>query len=98
VELIREAVECDVTPRSTHLNSSAIALDHPAVVRLVAKGRTPFGSPTMSNQAVMPFTTLKLGPGDSARSHTADEYILISEIVEAVEIYVAVLDKLEIEK
>ena len=96
VELIREAVECDVTPRSTHLNSSAIALDHPAVVRLVAKGRTPFGSPTMSNQAVMPFTTLKLGPGDSARSHTADEYILISEIAEAVEIYVAVLDKLEI--
>ena len=98
VELIRKAVECDVTPRSTHLNSSAIALDHPAVVRLVAKGRTPFGSPTMSNQAVMPFTTLKLGPGDSARSHTADEYILISEIAEAVEIYVAVLDKLEIEK
>ncbi len=96
VELIREAVECDVTPRSTHLNSSAIALDHPAVVRLVARGRTPFGSPTMSNQAVMPFTTLKLGPGDSARSHTADEYILISEIAEAVEIYVAVLDKLEI--
>ena len=96
VELIREAVECDVTPRSTHLNSSAIALDHPAVVRLMAKGRTPFGSPTMSNQAVMPFTTLKLGPGDSARSHTADEYILISEIAEAVEIYVAVLDKLEI--
>lgn len=96
VELIREAVECDVTPRSTHLNSSAIALDHPAVVRLVAEGRTPFGSPTMSNQAVMPFTTLKLGPGDSARSHTADEYILISEIAEAVEIYVAVLDKLEI--
>lgn len=96
VELIREAVECDVTPRSTHLNSSAIALDHPAVVRLVAEGRTPFGSPTMSNQAVMPFTTLKLGPGDSARSHAADEYILISEIAEAVEIYVAVLDKLEI--
>lgn len=94
---IRSNVECDVQPRSTHLNSSAIALDHPAVERLVAMGRKPFGSPTMSNQAVMPFTTLKLGPGDSARSHTADEYILLSEIAEAVEMYVAVLDKLKIE-
>jgi acetylornithine deacetylase len=94
--LIREAVECDVQPRSTHLNSSAIALDHPAVERLVNMGRVPFGSPTMSNQAVMPFTTLKLGPGDSARSHTADEYILLSEIAEAVEMYVALLDKLRI--
>ena len=94
---IRSNVECDVQPRSTHLNSSAIALDHPAVERLVAMGRKPFGSPTMSNQAVMPFTTLKLGPGDSARSHTADEYILLSEIAEAVVMYVAVLDKLKIE-
>ena len=94
---IRSNVECDVQPRSTHLNSSAIALDHPAVERLVAMGREPFGSPTMSNQAVMPFTTLKLGPGDSARSHTADEYILLSEIAQAVEMYVAVLDKLKIE-
>jgi acetylornithine deacetylase len=96
LELIREAVECDVQPRSTHLNSSAIALDHPAVERLVNMGRVPFGSPTMSNQAVMPFTTLKLGPGDSARSHTADEYILLSEIAEAVEIYNKVLNKLEL--
>ena len=94
---IRSNVECDVQPRSTHLNSSAIALDHPAVERLVAMGKEPFGSPTMSNQAVMPFTTLKLGPGDSARSHTADEYICLSEIAEAVEMYVAVLDKLNIE-
>lgn len=94
--LILGAVECDVTPRSTHLNSSAISLTHPAVERLVAMGGVPFGSPTMSNQAVMPFTTLKLGPGDSARSHTADEYILLSEIAEAVDVYVAVLDKLEI--
>ena len=94
---IRSNVECDVQPRSTHLNSSAIALDHPAVERLVTMGREPFGSPTMSNQAVMPFTTLKLGPGDSARSHTADEYILLSEIAQAVEMYVAVLDKLNIE-
>lgn len=96
--LIREYVECDVAPRSTHLNSSAIALSHPAVERLVAMGKKPFGSPTMSNQAVMPFTTLKLGPGDSARSHTADEYIFLSEIDEAVELYYALLDGLKIEK
>ena len=95
---IRSNVECDVQPRSTHLNSSAIALDNPAVERLMAIGRKPFGSPTMSNQAVMPFTTLKLGPGDSARSHTADEYILLSEIAQAVEMYVAVLDKLNISR
>ena len=95
---IREAVECDVQPRSTHLNSSAIALDYPAVERLVAIGRVPFGSPTMSNQAVMPFTTLKLGPGDSARSHTADEYVLLGEIADAMELYFALLDNLKIEK
>ena len=95
---IREAVECDVQPRSTHLNSSAIALDHPAVERLIEMGRVPFGSPTMSNQAVMPFTTLKLGPGDSARSHTADEYVLLGEIADAMELYFALLDNLKIEK
>ena len=98
LEEIRQSVECDVTPRSTHLNSSAIALNHPAVERLVAMGKKPFGSPTMSNQAVMPFTTLKLGPGDSARSHTADEYILLSEIEEAIGLYCSVLDGLKIEK
>ena len=95
---IRQSVECDVVPRSTHLNSSAIALSHPAVERLVTMGKEPFGSPTMSNQAVMPFSTLKLGAGESSRSHTADEYILLSEIEEAVELYYALLDGLKIEK
>jgi acetylornithine deacetylase len=61
-------------------------------------GKVPFGSPTMSNQAVMPFPTLKLGPGDSARSHTADEYILLDEIGEAIDVYEKVLDNLIIEK
>jgi acetylornithine deacetylase len=59
-------------------------------------GREPFGSPTLSNQAVMPFPTLKIGPGDSARSHTADEYILLSEIEQAVELYSALLDGLKL--
>ena len=98
LSLVREAVECDVTPRSTHLNSSSIAMKHPAVVRLLQLGREAFGSPTMSNQAVMPFTTLKIGPGDSSRSHTVDEYILLSEIAEAVDLYYALLDNLKIEK
>ena len=89
-------VKCDVTPRSTHLNSSSLSVEHPAVRRLVAMGREPFGSPTLSNQAVMPFPTLKIGPGDSARSHTADEYILCSEIEQAVELYSALLDGLKL--
>ena len=101
VELLEEicrSVECDVKARSTHLNSSAIATDHPAVERLIRMGTVPFGSPTMSNQAVMPFPTLKLGPGDSARSHTADEYILLGEIEQATTTYYALLDNLKIEK
>lgn len=96
--LVREQVHSDVTPRSTHLSSSFISLDHPAVKRLKALERVPFASPTMSNQAVMPFTTLKLGAGESSRSHTADEYILLREIEEAVELYYALLDGLKIEK
>ena len=95
---VRKRVESEVTPRSTHLSSSYISPSHPAVERLTAMGRTPFGSPTMSNQAVMPFATLKLGPGDSSRSHTADEYILLSEIAEAIEMYEKVLDNLKIDK
>ena len=94
--LVREQVHSDVTPRSTHLSSSFISLDHPAVKRLKVLGRVPFASPTMSNQAVMPFTTLKLGPGDSARSHTADEYIQLSEIEQAMEIYYDLLNGLKI--
>lgn len=96
LEEIARCVECDVTPRSTHLNSSSLSVEHPAVKRLVAMGREPFGSPTFSNQAVMPFPTLKIGPGDSARSHTADEYILLSEIEAAVELYFALLDGLNL--
>lgn len=93
---IRRHVSCDAVPRSTHLESSSIPASHPAVKRLEAMGRKPFGSPTLSNQAVMPFATLKIGPGDSARSHTADEYILTDEIAEAIEIYRTMLDGLDL--
>ncbi|GAB2777346.1 acetylornithine deacetylase [Hymenobacter luteus] len=94
VELVRQHVTSDVTPRSTHLNSSRIALEHPLVRRGVALGRRTFGSATLSDQSMMPFTTVKVGPGDSARSHTPDEYILLSEIRAGVQGYVALLDGL----
>jgi acetylornithine deacetylase len=94
LEEIRRNVGCDVQPRSTRLSSTATPLDHP----IVKKGReldlSVFGSPTLSDQALMTFPSLKMGPGDSARSHTADEYIQTNEIVEAVEIYVQLLDGL----
>jgi acetylornithine deacetylase len=60
-------------------------------------GRNPFGSPTLSDQALMPFPTVKIGPGDSARSHTADEYVLLPEIREAIAMYVRLLDGLKVE-
>ncbi|MDU0371282.1 M20 family metallo-hydrolase [Hymenobacter endophyticus] len=91
VELVRQHVQSDVTPRSTHLNSSRITLTHPLVQRGVALGRRTFGSVTLSDQSMMPFTTVKIGPGDSARSHTPDEYILLSEIRAGVQGYIELL-------
>ena len=71
-------------------------MDNPVVRRCVGMGMVPFGSPTLSDQALMPFPSLKLGPGESSRSHSADEYICISEIEEAVQTYVRLLDGREI--
>lgn len=92
LDVIGQHVTCDFKPRSTRHNGASIALDHPFVQRGLALGLTTFGSPTASNQSVCNFTTIKIGPGQSSRSHTADEYILLSEIEEAVEIYVKLLD------
>lgn len=95
LQLIRDAVpECLLTPRSVRLRPSSIPETHPLVARLTFAGKTPFGSPTLSDQALMPFPSLKLGPGDSARSHTADEYICLDEIREAIQIYYTILDGL----
>ena len=91
---IRTAVDCDVQPRSTRLSSTASPLNHPIVHRARELNRALFGSPTLSDQSLMPFSSLKMGPGDSARSHTADEYILVNEIEEAIEIYIQLLDGL----
>ena len=96
LSLIKESVSCEVRERSTRLGSSHIDMSHPVVQRGLALGLEAFGSPTTSNQAVVDFTTLKIGPGQSSRSHAADEYIEIQEITSAVETYVRLLDGLAI--
>ena len=88
---ICQHVESDVQARSFRLNSSCIDLSHPLVQKIISLGGKPFGSPTLSDQALMPFPSLKMGPGQSSRSHTADEYIEIKEIEEAIEFYLKVL-------
>lgn len=94
--LIDKYTACEVHPRSFRLNSSRIDLENPFVQRAIMIGKEPYGSPTLSDQSLMPFPTVKMGPGDSARSHTADEYILLSEIREAIELYVKLLDGLRL--
>lgn len=94
--LIQQNVDCDLKPRSFRLNSSSIPINHPLVARGLELGLKSFGSPTTSDQARVPFTTLKIGPGDSARSHTPNEYILYQEILEGVETYYKLLNKLHI--
>lgn len=84
-------VSSEVHARSTRLNSSSISPDHPLVRRAVALGGQPYGSPTLSDQALMPWPSLKLGPGESARSHTADEFIKVSEIADSIGKYIAIL-------
>ena len=88
-------VKSKVKARSFRLGSSRIAPDHPLVTKAVQMGRVPFGSPTLSDQALMPWPSMKMGPGDSSRSHTADEFIRISEIEEAIQLYVEWLDGLK---
>lgn len=94
LEMIKSSVSCEVKERSTRIGSSHLPMNHPAVVRGLSLGLEPFGSPTTSNQALCHFPTLKIGPGDSARSHTADEYIRLDEIADGIETYVALLDGL----
>jgi acetylornithine deacetylase len=91
-EFLRKHMKkCELQARSFRLHSSSIAEDHPMIACLKAMGKKPFGSPTLSDQALMPFPSFKLGPGQSSRSHSADEYICISEIAYAIETYVRVL-------
>ena len=94
LETIKANVQCDVTARSTRLRSSSITLNHPLVQAGLKSGRTYYGSPTTSDKALMNFPTLKMGPGDSARSHTADEYIYTDEIKNGIELYIQLLNQL----
>ncbi|MBR5699053.1 MAG: M20 family metallo-hydrolase [Prevotella sp.] len=91
LRFLQENLHCDVKARSTRLSSSSIAMNHPLVESLVNMGKKPFGSPTLSDQALMPFPSLKMGPGDSSRSHTADEFICVSEIDDAIATYCQLL-------
>lgn len=96
-EIIRQHVKhSEVTPRSTRLNSSRIPLDHPLVKRGLEMGLTYFGSPTSSDQTVIPYTSIKIGPGDSSRSHTADEFVYLEEIENGIGTYIRLLENLKI--
>ena len=97
-ELIKPQVGCEIKARSFRLNSTRTDLQHPFVRRAVMMGKEPFGSPTLSDQALMHFPSVKIGPGNSARSHAADEYIGLMEIREAIDMYIKLLDQLTIEK
>lgn len=89
---IRQHVKSDMKARSYHLRSSHISLDHPLIKKCIAMGMTPFGSPTLSDQALMPWPSFKLGPGESSRSHSANEFIRISELRDALDKYLQLLE------
>lgn len=92
-DIISSHCKSECRARSFRLHSSRIDLNHPLVERCVALGLQPFGSPTLSDQALMPFASLKLGPGQSARSHSANEYIKVSEIEHAIGLYLRLLER-----
>ena len=94
VDILQKEAPCDsIIPRSIKLNSSSIPIDHPLVIAGIEIGRSTYGSPTLSDQAVLSCPSLKLGPGDSTRSHSADEFIYVNEIEEGIRIYIELLEK-----
>ena len=96
LETVRANVQANVQPRSLRIRSTGIAPEHPLVRAGAAPGRSSYGSPTTSDKALMPFPALKMGPGDSARSHTADEFIFLEEIENGIEGYVGLLGNFEL--
>ncbi len=90
--VIKENIKSEVKARSFRLRSTAISLDHPLVQAGLQLGRNYYGSPTTSDKALMPFPALKMGPGDSGRSHSADEYIYVEEIREGIGLYIQLLE------
>ena len=94
-DLLQAQAPCDsIKPRSLRLNSSSIPKEHELVKAGIALGRSTYGSPTLSDQAVLSCPSLKLGPGDSTRSHSADEYIYVKEIEEGIQIYIDLLESI----
>lgn len=91
LEIIRQHVSSDVKPRSIRLKPSSIDKNHPIVQAGVKLGRITYGSPTTSDQSLLDIPSLKIGPGDSARSHTADEFVYVDEIREGVALYIKML-------
>jgi acetylornithine deacetylase/succinyl-diaminopimelate desuccinylase-like protein len=91
LEHIKQHVKCEVTPRSLRIRSSGIKMDHPLVLAARKMGLRLYGSPTTSDQALMPAPSVKIGPGDSARSHSADEFIYIAEIEQGIRTYITLL-------
>ncbi|MGZ5197636.1 MAG: M20 family metallo-hydrolase [Kaistella sp.] len=91
VEIFRNELEAEIKPRSLALNSSKINLDHPFVLAAKKENCSLYGSPTVSDQALMPFDSVKIGPGDSTRSHTADEFIYEEELRDGIEKYIKIL-------
>ncbi|GAB2692048.1 M20 family metallo-hydrolase [Mucilaginibacter koreensis] len=96
LDIIRQHVSCEVKPRSIRLKPSSIDKQHPIVQAGLQLGRYTYGSPTTSDQALLDIPSLKIGPGDSARSHMADEYILLSEIKEGIELYIQLLETITV--
>ena len=94
LDIIKANVQSEIKPRSTRLRSSSIALDHPVIQAGLKMKRSCYGSPTTSDKALMHFPSVKIGPGDSARSHTADEYIYIGEIKNGIELYIQLLNEI----
>lgn len=94
LDIMRANMQSDVMPRSMRLMASGTDDKHPVVQKHLSMKRGVFGSSTMSDQALMPFASVKVGPGNSARSHSADEYILVEEIEEAIQYYIELLDGL----
>ncbi|MGY8914131.1 MAG: acetylornithine deacetylase, partial [Flavobacteriales bacterium] len=91
-DILTKEAPCDMKARSLRLNSSSIDKNHPLVQSGINLGRSTYGSPTLSDQAALSCQSLKLGPGDSTRSHSADEYIYVSEIEEGIDLYIRILD------
>lgn len=94
LESLKTNLKSQFKPRTTRMKSTSIPLDHKLIRAGIDLGRTYFGSPTTSDKALMPFPALKMGPGDSARSHTADEYIYGEEINQGIQLYIDLLNKL----